>query len=224
MAENMTHNDPGFCRVILHGVVFLAVALHFAGVAAAGGIKEPKTGVVFQESLELNGKTFQLSGVGLKTKYLFKVYAEALYLESSSKETLATFRNQAANPGVQVFEAVIHGDFGKLFVLHFVRNAGYERIQDAFKDGLKLTMNVDAPDVKADVDAFLRSFKDDVLKGQELKIYVEKEQVSVISPSGAITVIKNAKIALGTSECWLGKKAEQQDLRRDLLNRLSAIL
>ena len=203
---------------------FLLTFLALAAIAMPAGIKEPKTGVAFQETAQMDGKTFLLSGAGLKTKYLFKVYAEALYLESSVKGDLASFRNQAANPGPQAFEAVIHGNFSKLFVLHFVRNAGYERIQGAFKDGLKLTMNVDAPDVKADVEAFLRSFKDDVLNGQELKIYVEKEQVSVISPSGTITVIKNAKIALGTSQCWLGKKAEQQDLRHNLLNRLSAIL
>lgn len=207
---------------LLRRIVMFAVILSATGLVATD-VKEPKTGVSFQETVSHDGKTFLLSGVGLRTKFLFKVYAEALYLESSAKTDLASFQNQAGHPGPEVFEAIIHSDFSKLFVLHFVRNAGYELIQDAFKDGLKLTMDVDAPDVKADVDAFLQSFKQDVSDGQELKLYVEKNQVSVISPSGTITVIKNAKIAMGTTACWLGKNAEQQDLRRNLLNHLPAI-
>lgn len=183
-------------------------------VLLMAAIQEPKTGVSFPERVELQGKTLQLLGVGLKTKFMFKVYAEALYLESTASRALAS-----SSPGEARFQAVVDGHFWKLFVLHFVRNVGYGKIQDAFKDGLALSMDVDSPDVRTDVQAFVNSFKSDVKKGQELKLLVEDSQVSVLSPDGKITVIKNARIAKGTTACWLGKNVEQGDLKNNLLNR-----
>src|SRR5262249_550319 len=192
-----------------HRILLLLLVLALCPVVVGQTVKEPKTDVPFAVTTDLDGKKLDLAGVGLRTKLIVKVYAAGLYLDRAAGAELARFKSQLAKPDQSVLDAIIHSGYDKLFVLHFVRDVGSGRIRDAFKEGLEKSMDVNAPDVSADVQKFLSTFKSDVKKGEELKLFVEGQQVTVINPAGDRTVIKNPKIAWGTTACWLGKDGVQ---------------
>jgi Chalcone isomerase-like len=207
-----------------YGILMLLLILALGPIVLGETVSEPKTNVPFTVTTELDGKTLDLAGVGLRTKLMVKVYAAGLYLDPAARTELDRFKSQLSKPNASVFESIIHSGYDKLFVLHFVRDVGSGRIRDAFKEGLEKSMDVEAPDVRADVQSFLSSFKTDLKKGEELKLFVEGQQVTVISPAGDRTVIKNPKIAWGTTACWLGKDGVQEDLKKGLVSRLPELV
>jgi hypothetical protein len=193
-------------------------------IPAAASVQEPKTGVSFDETLNQSGTDMILAGTGVRTKMMVKVYALALYLESSAKTALAQFKSEAAKPTDNLYNAVITGDFAKLFVLHFVRDVGGDKVSDAIKDSLAKHPNMSAPDVQNDAQTFFKACAVDVKDGEALKIFVKGDEVTVIPPTGDPTVIKNGKLADMVPAIWLGKNPVSDDLKKALLSRLLQIL
>ena len=153
-----------------------------------------------------------------------KVYAEALYVDPSVKTALAQFEAEAAKPSENLYNALITGDFAKLFVLHFVRDAGSDKVADSMKDALSKNPNMSAPDVQKDTQAFVTACTVDMKDGQTLKVFVKGDEVTVIPPSGNATVINNGKLADAIPAIWLGKNPISDDLKKALVSRLPQIL
>ena len=193
-------------------------------IPAAAAVQEPKTGVNFDETVNQSGTDMVLAGTGVRTKMMVKVYALALYLESSGKTALAQFKSEAAKPTDNLYNAVITGNFAKMFVLHFVRDVGGDKVADAFKEALSKHPNMSAPDVQNDAQTFFKACTIDMKNDQVLKIFVKGDEVTVIPPTGNPTVIKNAKLAEMVPAIWLGKNAVSDDLKKALVSRLSQIL
>jgi Chalcone isomerase-like len=204
---------------ILTAVICLVLAF---SIGAA--VQEPKTGVSFEESVNQSGTDLVLAGVGVRTKMMVKVYAEALYLDPSVKTDLAQFKSEAAKPSENLYNAMIQGDFAKLFVLHFVRDVSGEQVSDAMKKALAKHPNMSAPDIQKDMQTFLTACTTDMKDGQILKILVKGDEVTVIPSTGDPTVIKNGKLADAVPAIWLGKDPISDDLKKGLVSRLSQIL
>jgi hypothetical protein len=182
--------------------------------------KEPKTGVGFSETMNHEGTDLMLAGAGLRSKMMFKVYAGALYLDSTAKSALAPMKAKASKPDQSVFDAISDGNFEKLFLLHFVRDVDSGKIIEAFQESLEKNIDVKSPEAQA----FLTASKVDMKEGQEMKVYIKGDEVTVTTPSGSAQPIKNAKLAGAVARIWLGKNPISEDLKKGMVSRLPQIL
>lgn len=191
---------------------------------ALAAVQEPKTGVSFDETINQSGTDLVLSGVGVRSKMMVKVYAAGLYIESSAKAELAQYKPEAAKPSDNLYNAIINGNFAKLFVLQFVRDVEGKQVSDAMKEALRKYPVMSEPDVQKDAEAFFAACATDMKSGQVLKIFIKGDEVTVIPPGGNPTVIKNKKLAAAVPAIWIGTNAISDDLKKGLVSRLQQIL
>jgi hypothetical protein len=189
-----------------------------------GEFKEPKSGVGFSETMNHEGTDLMLAGAGLRSKMMFKVYAGALYLDSSAKSALATIKAKASKPDQSVYDAISDGSFAKLFLLHFVRDVDSGKITEAFQESLGKNIDMKSPDAQKDAEAFLTASKVDMKEGQEMKVFIKGDEITVTTPAGSAQPIKNAKLAGAVSRIWLGKNPISEDLKKGMVSRLPEIL
>jgi hypothetical protein len=191
------------------------LSLSFASLASAqDAVKEPKTGVAFAAK---DGAS-SLLGVGLRTKTFLKVkvYAIGLYVDDAALAgPLAAHKGKTTSP--ELYRDLVWGDFPKHVVLKFVRDVSTSQIQDAFREALPSAS-------KARVDAFVAYFGE-TKTGQE---YVLRW-----APGGTLetTVVGSAKppivdkdFAAAVFGIWLGDKAIQDDIKRDLVARAPQLI
>jgi Chalcone isomerase-like len=186
--------------------------------------KEPKTGVGFSETMNQEGTDLMLAGAGVRSKMMVKVYAGALYLDSAAKSALEPMKHKASKPDQSLYDAISDSNFGKLFLLHFVRDVESDKITEAFRESLEKNIDMKSPDTQKDAEAFLTASKVDMKEGQEMKIYIKGDEVTVTTPSGSAQAIKNARLAGAVARIWLGKNPISEDLKKGMVSRLPQIL
>ena len=201
---------------------FFLCALLFAAQSFAD-VTEPKTGVAFPESKDAGGKSLALAGAGLRSKMMVKVYAGALYLDPAVKTELASFKGQATKPTQALYDAICKGTFAKLFVLHFVRDVGKDKITESFSEGLEKSMDVQGANASA-VKTFLDASAVDMKEGQVLAVMVSGDEVVVTTPTGESKTVKSAALAAGVPAIWLGKDPVSEDLKKGMVSRLPSLL
>jgi hypothetical protein len=186
----------------------------FAPPASAQDVKEPRSGVAFAAK---EGPS-SLLGIGLRTKTMLKVkvYAIGLYVDDAALAgPLAVHKGKTSSP--EFYRDLVWGDFPKYVVLKFVRDVSTSQIQEAFREALP-----SAP--KARVDAFA-SYFGDTKTGQEYAIRwapggtLETTVVGVAKPP-----IADKDFAAAVFAIWLGEKAIQSDLKRDLVARAPQLI
>jgi len=179
--------------------MFLLLTLP-AGLYAAGGEKTLK-GVSLPLSIELNGKTLELNGMGLRTKIVFKVYVGGLYLEKPSRDGLAI----ASSEQVKCME------------LSFLRAVDGADVAKAIAEGFANNAGASLPALKERIARFGKLIPD-VKKGDRL--------IFLYRPGTGLEVLANGKTA-GTIEgkdfsdalfrVWLGEKPADKALKNGLL-------
>src|SRR5271167_3216537 len=96
-------------------------------------------GVTLPDTVQVGGKTLVLNGMGIRTKYMVKVYVAGLYLEQKSSDA----------------NAIIKADAPKMIVMQFVHGASKGQMTDAFNE----SFNDNTPDavktMKPDIDRLL---------------------------------------------------------------------
>jgi hypothetical protein len=189
-----------------------------------GEFKEPKTGVGFSETMNHEGTDLVLAGAGVRSKMMFKVYAGALYIDSSAKSALEQFKGKASKPDQGVYDAIADGSFAKMFLLHFVRDVDSGKIIEAFQESLAKNIDLKAADVQKDAEAFLTASKVDMKEGQEMKVFIKGDEITVAIPAGSSQPIKNSKLVGGVARIWLGKDPISEDLKKGMVSRLPQIL
>lgn len=189
-----------------------------------GEFKEPKTGVGFSETLNHDGTDLFLAGAGVRSKMMIKVYAGALYIDTAAKSALEQVKSKAGKPDQSVYDAISDGNFARMFLLHFVRDVDSGKIIEAFKESMEKNIDMKAAGVQKDAEAFLTASKVDMKEGQELKVFIKGDEVTVITPSGSSQPIKNSKLAGAVARIWLGKDPISEDLKIGMVSRLPQIL
>ena len=189
-----------------------------------GEFKEPKTGVGFSETMNHEGTDLFLAGAGVRSKMMIKVYAGALYMDTAAKSALQQVKSKAGKPDQSVYDAIADGNFAKMFLLHFVRDVDSGKIIEAFKESLEKNVDMKAADVQKDAEAFLTASKIDMKEGQEMKVFIKGDEITVTTPSGSSQAIKNSKLAGAVARIWLGKDPISEDLKSGMVSRLSQIL
>src|SRR5262249_44321658 len=105
---------------------------------------EPVTKYTFQTWTMVDGKPYTLLGAGARKVYGFKVYAMGLYVEDDPAR--AAFPKLASQAGGSDHDTLVRGDlvnqwlvnadFGKMAILHFVRNVSGKDTQSSYREAL----------------------------------------------------------------------------------------
>ncbi len=158
-------------------------------------IQEPSTGVEFPDSIAIGDVKAACTGVDLRTKFFFKIYAIAHYADA-----FAWPSNEGASERLQHWR---HANVAKAFVLTFTYPVPCDKIRDAWDDGLN-----NANYQGSHRAALLAIFKDDLKVGDQLRF--------IAQPGGALSVEQNGKsigsindsdLVIALWSIWMGEKS-----------------
>src|SRR6185369_15513928 len=147
--------------------------------AFAESVPEPSTGKTFEAATSVDGRPYVLTGLGVRKKFMVKVYAMALYIDEAEGRhafpalvTRAGGRDHAKLvSGDHSQSFVMWGTFGKMAILRFVRDVDAAKIRGAFEEGLEDELSDKAPpEMKQAAQQFLGLFDKDLKSGDEIVI------------------------------------------------------
>ncbi len=160
-------------------------------------------GVNVAPTATVAGKTLVLNGAGVRTKFFFKVYVGALYLErkTTSREELLK------DPG------------DKLVRMYFVyRKVEKEKIVDAFDEGLR--KNSPAVAGTAGAKAFLSWFGSDFVAGDTVDIALASDgTVSAAQNGKPLGSARDPALSAAVLRIWFGEKPADAGLEQGMLGR-----
>ena len=202
-------------------------------IAAAEKVVEPSTGVQFDAQRTADGKSYTLVGAGVRKKFVVKVYAMGLYVEDvegkrafPSLATKAGGRDKAKlTEGDRAQSFVMWGQFGKMTVMHFVRDVGADKVRGAYEESLADELSDKSPaDVREAAQAFIKMYDHDMKNGEEIVLRTSAEGKIELSIAGqAKGSVQNTKLARAIWGIWLGNKPISKDLRIELVIRIDAL-
>ncbi len=160
-------------------------------------------GVTLPDTTQVGGKTLVLNGLGLRTKFMVKVYVAGLYLEQKSSDP----------------DAIIKADAPKQLVMKFVHSASKSQMADAFTESFNDNTPDAAKAMKGDIDRLLDALEP-VKPGDEMVFtYLPgtgttlaingKEKLTIAGPAFAQVIFS----------VWLGPKPPNADLKKGMLGR-----
>ena len=174
-------------------VVVSMVDLHAASLA----------GVTLSDTEQVGGTKLVLNGLGLRTKFMVKVYVAGLYVEQKSSDP----------------RSIIEADAPKRIVLQFLHGASKKQMAGAFTEAF----NDNSPDamktMKADIDRLLNALE---------PVKVGDQMVFTYVPGTGTTFAINGKEKLTIAgrgfdpvlfSVWLGPKPPNADLKKGMLGQ-----
>src|SRR5262245_8730126 len=125
--------------VLKGGVVRrIAAVLALVGCVAGPALAKELAGVSLPETANVEGRTLHLNGMGVRTKFFFKVYVAGLYLEKPARSgDLAATSEQA-----------------KRMELRMLRDVERAKITEAIGEGFQKNSRAQLPSLKARLDRF----------------------------------------------------------------------
>jgi hypothetical protein len=160
-------------------------------------------GVTLPDTQQVGDTKLALNGIGLRTKFLLKIYVAGLYLPEKSSDPKAT----------------IAADKPKRLVMQFLHDVTKSRMVDAFAD----SFNANSPDAKKTLKAEI-----DRLLGALQPVKAGDQMVFTYVPGSGTTFAINGKDQLAIAgsafgqvlfAVWLGPEPPTADLKKGLLGQ-----
>jgi len=178
-----------------------AVALSL--MLAVPALAKEVAGVNYPDTSTVDGKTLKLNGVGLRKKFVVKVYTVGLYVENPSKDAAE----------------LISSDQVKRVRMYMLRDLDKKTITEAISDGFKKNAGAKMAALQPKLDAFNAAIPD-LKKGDELMLtYVPGKGTEVHSKSGQTISVEGKDFADGLFSVWLGKDPVDGGLKDGLLGK-----
>ena len=192
-------------RQIATGLFVLA----FSTAALAQDVTEPRSGVTFAA----NNGDMSLLGVGLRTRTFLKVKVYAIGLYASEAALAGPLAK--AKPGTAAYyKELVSGDFDKQITMKFVRDLSADQIKSAFREVLE------AADPQK-TDLFV-SYFGELKIGQEATLrWISGGTLQTTVAGLGKPEIKDPRFAEAIFGIWLGEKPVQEEIKRDLLSRVT---
>ena len=160
-------------------------------------------GVTLPASQQVAGKTLVLNGLGLRTKFMVKVYVAGLYLEEKSSDA----------------NAIIKADAPKRIVLQFVHGASKSQMADAFTE----SFNDNTPDamktMKPDIDKLLGAIDAVKVGDQMVFTYIPGTGTTFAQGGQDKVTIPGAPFGQVMFSVWLGPKPPTADCKKGMLGQ-----
>ena len=181
--------------------ILLAVVVLAAGACDlhAGNL----AGVTLPDTAQVGGTTLVLNGLGLRKKFVVKVYVAGLYLEQKSSDP----------------EVIMKSEAHKRIVMHFVHSASKNQMADAFDESFRNNAPDASKTMKAEIDQLLATLEP-VKEGDEMVFtYLPgtgtnfaingKEKLTIAAPAFGPVLFS----------VWLGPKPPNADLKKGILGK-----
>ncbi len=160
-------------------------------------------GVTLPDTVQAGGKTLVLNGLGLRTKFVVKVYVAGLYLEQKSSDA----------------NAILKADSPKRLVMHFVRDVSKNQMADAFQESFKNNSPNAVATMKGDIDRLLGALEP-LKEGQEMVFTYVPGTGTTMSINGQDKLtIAGSEFAQVVFSIWLGPKPPNADLKKGILGQ-----
>lgn len=173
----------------------LCTAITAAAVAGA------VAGVKMADTVNVEGKTLKLNGMGLRKKLMFKVYVAGLYLESKSNDPSGTVASEQI----------------KQMRLHVLRHLKASQVTEAIEEGFEKNSKGQMHALKDRLKRFSAMFSD-VADGDPIWMtYVPGKGVTVSIKGAEKGTVEGKDFADALFSVWLGPNPVQEDLKKLLL-------
>jgi hypothetical protein len=182
----------------------LAAALALCLATPAPALAAKIAGVEFPDTVDAGGQALKLNGVGLRKKFIIKVYAGGLYLGEPSKDAAA----------------IVAADAPKRVRMVFLRDVSKKQVMDAYREGFE--KNSGGPglkDLEVKLERIGPAIPAELKEGAEMTVtYVPGEGTTVASAAGKVTV-DGKEFADALFKNWLGGSPADEDLKKGMLGR-----
>lgn len=177
-----------------------ALSLLLAVPAGAGSLAD----VTLPDKAEVKGQSLVLNGMGLRKKFVIKVYVAGLYLPQKEKNA----------------QKILSGDTPHRMVMHFLYGVSKDQMCDAWNEGLE----ANTPNASAEVKkAFttLCGWMEPIDKGKQIVMtYVPGEGTQVEVNGKVKGTVPGAATADAILATWLGPKpGPGEDFKKALLGQ-----
>lgn len=212
---------------VLLALAALAAAPPLSSAAAAEVSVEPATGVAFAQTRSAPGAAapLELTGVGVRTKLFFKVYAFGLYVDpEAARAALQRWTGHpagslAADAGLRQALVELPGD--RVALLHFVMSVSDRKMREAMTEAMDRGLPADDP-ARA---AFLALWNAPIEKHEEVLLHFSGDGTVVLIRRGvSLGAVKSPLLARCLLQSWLGPDPVSEDIRRGVVSRIPLIL
>jgi hypothetical protein len=179
--------------------VLLSVLFGYVSTAEAGTL----AGVVLPDTVQAGSATLVLNGLGLRTKYMVKVYVAGLYLPQKSSDA----------------DAILKTDEPKRLVMHFVRDVSKSQITDAFNESFENNAPEAKKTLQPEIDRFFTGI-DSLKAGDEMAMTYVPSAGTTLSMNGKDKVtISGTAFEQMLFSVWLGPKPPNAGLKKGILGQ-----
>jgi Chalcone isomerase-like len=160
-------------------------------------------GVTLPDTAQVGATSLVINGMGLRTKYAFKVYVAGLYVAQKTSDP----------------QTILKADAPKRLVMHFVRDLSKTQLTDGFNESFENNTPDAAKTLKPDIDRFLAALGP-VKEGEELTFtYVPGSGTSVAMAGKEKLTVADPAFAEMLFSVWLGPKPPNAGLKRGILGQ-----
>jgi hypothetical protein len=160
-------------------------------------------GVTLPETVQAGSTSLQLNGMGLRTKFMVKVYVAGLYLPQKSSDA----------------NAILKADTPKRIVMHFVRDVSKNQLTDGFAESFHNNTPEAEKALKSDIDRLFAALSP-VKDGEEITFnYLPEKGTSVVQAGTEKLTIAGSAFAEMLFSVWLGPKPPNPVLKKGLLGQ-----
>jgi hypothetical protein len=190
--------------------VFALVAMLISFSPSYAQVAEPSSGVSFPSQVSVGGANATITGVGVRKKAIFKVYAIASYMDASKI-------NKAADPYTQL----LSDGPAKQITMHFVRDVDAAKIREAFEESLKSNIpNYASSPAKKNADAFLAAQVDMKTNEEIILRWTQGGKLEVIAKGQSKATFTDPVLARGVWSIWLGASPISGDIKTGLVAKM----
>jgi hypothetical protein len=160
-------------------------------------------GVTLPDTVQVGTTTLNLNGLGLRTKFVVKVYVAGLYLEQKSSD-----------PG-----AIIKADAPKRIVMQFLHGASKKQMADAFDESFNDNSPEAKKTMKADIDRLLDALES-VKEGDQMVFTYVPGTGTTLSINGKDKVtVAGPAFGQVLFSVWFGPKPPNADMKKGMLRQ-----
>lgn len=205
----------------------LALAAAPGTALASDGWKEPATGEVFPLTVTPPGSTtpLALTGGGVRTKVVFKVYALGFYVDPAAAASgLAAWSGKPATAlreDKAFYAALVDFPGDKLAAMKFVRDLEGAQIGDALDAAVGRTLPSGDP-ARA---KFRELWKDPIKKGDESWIVIRASgEVAVVRKGQVVGTVDSKPLGKALLLAWFGPEPVSESIRTGAAERIPDLL
>lgn len=151
--------------------------------------------------INIDGKTLQLNGSGIRKKFFFKIYIGALYTENKISNINDLFKD----------------DFNGMIRMRFLyKKVDSKKLRDAFVEDI--THNTPEYINDEAVKKFINTFNFDTVSGDIVDIVFKDGKYVIVKYNGEVkNTIESKKLVEAVLKVWFGDKPVNEKLKKAML-------